>query len=422
MRKNLIPLLAIALVVAVLSTAVFYGLIADRLAPPKSASANTGAMPMTMLVAARNVDRGKVLESADVRVADKSCPPGQPCVTKPEDALGRATLDPLVEGQTLTESSLSVPAGSAPSSVIPMGMRAVTMHVADSQGVVQMLRTGDHVDIQMIGGRDPANPNVLEVRSVMPSVEVLNVGPPEIGSPLAGRPVVTVLLSPADADRVSLADTVGRLRIVLRNRQDVDKAGAKLSDGAAPKQAPKPEPKTTAMAAPVASRTATPSGGAAPAVASPAGAAQTRDIYFDVRWISPKRDDTLDILGGHFSPNGEALQVLPVIGDKSWDKLESEGRLAVVAKSQLLTHESGEVSLERDGRPGLKIRLVPHLRSDGRLGVRVEPSVKSPGGAERRVRSDLAFSPGDSFLVAGLEGPDGLFAVITPRMVKRDTK
>lgn len=415
MRKNLIPLLAIALVVAVLSTAVFYGLIADRLAPPTSASASTGAVPMTMLVAAHNIDRGKVLESGDVRVSDKSCPPGQPCVTKPEDALGRATLDPLVEGQTLRESSLSVPAGSAPSSIIPIGMRAVTMHVADSQGVVQMVRAGDHVDIQIIAGRDPGNPGLLEIRSVMPGVEVLNVGPPEIGSPLAGRPVVTVLLSPADADRVSLADTVGRLRIVLRNRQDVDKAPSHSA----------PKPTIAAVVASPVALTGPASGPAAAPTAvsaAPVRAAlsNTRDIYFDVQWISPKRDDTLDILGGHFSPNGEALQVLPVIGNKSWSALESEGRLAIVGKSQLLTHESGEVSLEREGRPGMKIRLAPHLRSDGRLGVRVEPSVKSPSGAERRVRSDLAFSPGQSFLVAGLEGPDGVFAVITPRLVIRD--
>ncbi len=373
-----------------LSTAVFYGLIADRLEPAKSAEASAGPAPTAMLVAARNIDRGKLLESADVRLSDRSCPPGQPCVKDVADALGRATLDPLVEGQALAEGSLSRPAGiAAPSSVIPVGMRAVTMHVADSLGVVQMLRAGDHVDVQVILARENGT---LEIRSVLPAVEVLNVGPPELGSPLSGRPVVTVLLSPADADRVSLADTVGRLRVVLRNRKDVDKTVS-----ATPKNAP---PVIVAVTTPP----------------PPA-----RDVYFDVQWISPIRPDTLEALGGHSSTEGEALQVLPVTG--SWSTLEGEGRLAVVAKSQVLTRESGEVSLEREGAPGIRIRLEPHMRVDGRLGVRVEPAVKGVGSTtERKIRSDLSFAPGQSFLVAGLEAPDGVFAVITPRVVARSQK
>lgn len=407
MRKNLIPLLVIALVVAVLSTVVFYGLVADRLEPAKSASASTGPAASSMLVAARNVDRGKLLESADVRLSEHSCPLGQKCVKQVGDALGRATLDPLVEGQTLAESALSRPAGiSSPSSVIPVGMRAVTMHAADSIGVVQMVRAGDHVDIQVISARDPVNPNTLEIRAVLRGVEVLNVGPPEVGSPLSGRPVVTVLLSPADADRVSLADTIGRLRIVLRNRQDLD-----------PGTGPAAKLITTAPAI---------SGTLAP-VATLHPATPSRDIYFDVQWISPKSSDALDILGGHFSPHGDALQVRPVIGHKSWSTLEGEGRLAVIAKSQVLTRDLGEVSLQREGHPGLRILLAPRVRGDGQLSLRIEPSVnmpssaKQPGGptTERRIRSELSLAPGQSFLVTGLEAADGVFALITPRIVVR---
>ncbi len=410
MRKNLIPLLVIALVVAVLSTVVFYGLVADRLEPAKSASASTGPAASAMLVAARNVDRGKLLESADVRVSELSCPPGQKCVAQVGEALGRATLDPLVEGQTLAESALSRPAGiSSPSSVIPVGMRAVTMHAADSIGVVQMVRAGDRVDIQVISARDPVNPNTLEIRAVLRSVEVLNIGPPETGSPLSGRPVVTVLLSPADADRVSLADTVGRLRIVLRNRQDAD-----------PSAGPSATAKPMAVAAPGLSSAPAP-------VAKANPAALSRDIYFDVQWISPKRSDALDILSGHFSPNGDALQVRPVIGNKSWATLEGEGRLAVIAKSQVLTRDLGEVSLQREGQPGLRILLSPRVRGDGQLSLRIEPSVntpssaKEPGGptTERRIRSELSLAPGQSFLVTGLEAADGVFALITPRVVVR---
>jgi len=153
--------------------------------------------------------------------------------------------------------------------------------------------------------------------------------------------------------------------------------------------------------------------------------AQGPDIHFDVQWISPKRSDTLDVLGGHFSPNGNALQVTPVVGEKNWTTLEAEGRLAIVAKSQVVTRDAGEVSLERENQPGLSIRLTPRMRGDGRLSVRIEPSVKAmagKAGTERRVRSELAFSPGESFLVTGLDGPEGIIAVVTPRVAARAKK
>src|SRR3977135_2721976 len=62
MKKNLVPLLGIAFVVAIISTGIFYGLFVGKL---KSAS-----VPMqSIVVAARNLDRGAALQAADGKLA-----------------------------------------------------------------------------------------------------------------------------------------------------------------------------------------------------------------------------------------------------------------------------------------------------------------------------------------------------------------
>ena len=59
MKKNLVPLLGIAFVVAIISTGIFYGLFVGKL---KSASVPS----QSIVVAARNLDRGTALQAADV--------------------------------------------------------------------------------------------------------------------------------------------------------------------------------------------------------------------------------------------------------------------------------------------------------------------------------------------------------------------
>src|SRR6476661_4767874 len=61
MKKNLVPLLGIAFVVAIISTGIFYGLFVGKLKSPASAGPS-------IVVAARNLDRGATLEAADVKL------------------------------------------------------------------------------------------------------------------------------------------------------------------------------------------------------------------------------------------------------------------------------------------------------------------------------------------------------------------
>jgi Flp pilus assembly protein CpaB len=73
------------------------------------------------------------------------------------------------------------------------------------------------VDVQVIERGNAG----LTVRRMLENVEVLSTGSP---NGLA-RPDVTVLATPDDADKLSLADASMSLRVVLRNPSDKSVAG-----------------------------------------------------------------------------------------------------------------------------------------------------------------------------------------------------
>jgi pilus assembly protein CpaB len=146
-------------------------------------------------------------------------------ISSVEQAAGLTLLAPLAVEQPVTPAVLA-PRGAAggPSLAIPAGMRAVSIHPGESTGVVALLRSGSRVDVQVLEGKPPAE---MRLRRLLQNVEVLSTGGPETTH---SRPVVTVLVSPADADRLSLADAATQVRLVLRNPADTD-TGAKTDPG-----------------------------------------------------------------------------------------------------------------------------------------------------------------------------------------------
>lgn len=212
MRKNITPLLAIAFVVAIISTGLFYGLFASKLS-----QASTDLPWQNVLIASRKLAPGAVLAGPDVHVAEfrgRTAFAGS--FAAPEQVIGSTTTEPLEENQVLTKSSL-VSRTPADGTSIPVGMRALTIHVFESSGVMALLRPGSRVDVQAVSDRDHST----VLRTILQSVEVLSAGAQT--EPLAGRPpayAVTVLVRPEAADLLAIADTGARLRLTLRNRLD----------------------------------------------------------------------------------------------------------------------------------------------------------------------------------------------------------
>jgi pilus assembly protein CpaB len=211
-KKNLVTLLGIALVVALVSTGVFYGLFVTKLK-----SENSGR---TLVVAAKQLEAGTVLAASDVKaVAWPAEELPQGAFEKPGQVVGKTLFGTLSPAEPVLTTRLASEDGGGQSAGIPAGMRAVSVHISDSSGVMSLLHAGHHVDVQVILPKSQ-NTGAL-VRTALESIEVLAVNnKAESNSQGFNLPVVTLLVKPADADVLALADSGARIRLALRNPLD----------------------------------------------------------------------------------------------------------------------------------------------------------------------------------------------------------
>jgi Flp pilus assembly protein CpaB len=201
MKKNLVPLLGIAFVVALIATGIFYGLFVGKLR-------GAGDSPRyAVVVAAKPLVRGAVVQAADVKVYPWTGPQApKGAFVDADQVVGFTVLEPIGENEPVSESRL------ASHRSIPAGMRGISIHVTDSSGIVPMLRPGNKVDVQVVSN---GNGGEVGLRTILQNVEVLTTAIPE-----NNRPVVNLLVTPLDAELVGLADSAARIRLVLRNPAD----------------------------------------------------------------------------------------------------------------------------------------------------------------------------------------------------------
>jgi pilus assembly protein CpaB len=213
MKRNVVPLLAIAFVVAAISTGVFYGLFAGRLR-----GASIDLPQRNLVVAAHDLERGAVLKPDDLRVSEiRLKTPFKGSFELPQKLVGAVVVEPIHENEPVTERQVALKDASAGDGV-PPEMRAVSIHVYDSSGILGLIRRGSKVDIQAVAERN----HIVELSTVLQDIEVLSINAPADAAPgaRAAAPVVTVLVHPLDSDIVALADSGTHLRLALRNPLD----------------------------------------------------------------------------------------------------------------------------------------------------------------------------------------------------------
>lgn len=207
---------SLSLVVAGIFSALVYQ--AGQRTP---AAAGVASVPVA--VAARALPVGSRLTAADVRLV--SWPASSPvagAIGSVDAAVNRGLMASVVENEPLTATKLA-PAGSDAGlpPMIAAGMRAIAVKVDEVVGVAGFIVPGAHVDVVVsITQREQSI-----ARVVVSNVEVLASGTrAEQGQTADGRTtaasVVTLLVSPADAERISLASSVGRITLTLRNPLD----------------------------------------------------------------------------------------------------------------------------------------------------------------------------------------------------------
>jgi pilus assembly protein CpaB len=108
--------------------------------------------------------------------------------------------------------------------MIPKGMRAVAVHVNDVAGVAGFVVAGMRVDILISGNSPGGNGNLGTLtKTMLQDIEVLSAGQDfkkdAEGKPMAVQ-VVNLLVTPEQAEQLSLASNQTTLQLVLRNRLD----------------------------------------------------------------------------------------------------------------------------------------------------------------------------------------------------------
>lgn len=219
------------------------------------AAADVQSVPVA--VAARALPVGSKLTAADVKIVQwPASSPIAGAIASVDAAVDRGLLANVAENEPLTAAKVAAAgAGAGLPPMIAPGMRAISVKVDDVVGVAGFIVPGAHVDaVVTITQRDQ---NVARV--VVSNVEVLAAGTraeqtQSSDGRSASASVVTLLVTPEDAERISLASSVGRITLTLRNPLDTAATETKGTQVAALLGAPEPPPAAPAPARPAVAR------------------------------------------------------------------------------------------------------------------------------------------------------------------------
>ena len=147
--------------------------------------------------------------------------------TKIEDVVNRGAIVEVAENEPLTESKLApLGSGGGLPPTIPEGMRAISVKTNEVVGVAGFVIPGTRVDVLVIVGKSGDQDEPIS-RAVVSNVQVLTAGSrfDQEKARADGKPipatVVTLLVTPEDAERISLAANEGQIMLTLRNPLDV---------------------------------------------------------------------------------------------------------------------------------------------------------------------------------------------------------
>jgi pilus assembly protein CpaB len=178
-----------------------------------------------VVVAATDLPIGIEIKKDDVRLIDwpENAMPAN-AIHDPADVIGRGIVLPLVENEPFLPMKLaSKEAGSGLPPAIPQGMRAVSVRVNEVIGVAGYVLPGTHVDV--VATVSPSDQHGdMTSKVILTNVLVLAAGTKIDRDADSNKPmpvsVVTMLVTPEEAERLTLASGEGKIQLALRNPLD----------------------------------------------------------------------------------------------------------------------------------------------------------------------------------------------------------
>ena len=198
-----------------------------------------------VVVAAKPLTMGARLTEHDLKVvAWPSRNPVAGSHPDPKEVVARGLLDSVAANEPLTEDKLApLEAGAGLSPSIPAGMRAMSVKVNEVIGVAGFVVPGTKVDVLVTLRRNEES----MTRTVISNVQVLTAGTrydqekAKDGEPIPST-VVTLMVTPQDAEKITLAQTEGQVMLALRNPLDTQQTDTQGIRSAALLGQPAPAP------------------------------------------------------------------------------------------------------------------------------------------------------------------------------------
>ena len=219
-RTRFILLGLFAMLVAGLVSLKIAGIVRRAMATPAESQ---------VVIAARDLNVGQLITDSDVRLAPVSAvalPQGS--FRNVSEVVGRGVVLPMQANEVVLGTKIAgAEEGAGLPAMITHGMRAVSVKVNDVVSVAGFVVPGTHVDVIVTGNpgsnSDPANTTTT---TVLQDVPVLAAGK-KLQRDSEGKPqdvpVITLLVSPSDAQLLTLASSEGRIQLSLRNPTDIEK-------------------------------------------------------------------------------------------------------------------------------------------------------------------------------------------------------
>ena len=176
-----------------------------------------------VIVAANDLQVGAKVEEHDIKVIkipSADLPPGAP--RRRADVIGHGVIIPISKGEFILPNRLAGEnAGAGLPSLIPPGMRAVSVRVNEVVSVAGFVTPGTRVDVLLTG--TPGSGGEQQTTTVLQNVAVLASGHTlerTSTGEAQNTAVITLLVSPDDAQRLTLASSEGHIQLALRNPLD----------------------------------------------------------------------------------------------------------------------------------------------------------------------------------------------------------
>ncbi len=218
-RTRTVLVVAIALGTSAIATFAVYTLLASRPAREVEVAHHY------IVVAKQALPVGTRLTADDVQLA--AWPTSSPIAgafTAIEQVSGHALTSAVLANEPIVEGRVAAPnAGAGLPPAITQGMRAISVKVDEVVGVAGFVVPGTRVDVLVTVRPNPQQEEMSRV--VVSNVTVLTAGTrydqeeAKNGQPIRSS-VVTLMVTPEDAERVALAQSRGHIMLTLRNPLD----------------------------------------------------------------------------------------------------------------------------------------------------------------------------------------------------------